>query len=190
MKVEFVKYTMFRAKITASAEEGMIASAKTWFTLANKGGHLKRPLPQQPEIDTQMANHQEPTEQIQPKNKLIDRLSNREGEPTVPADKEPVRFATVEEMIEEAGGAGPYQTQATIVLILTLACSWFILIALPFLLLPPSFRCFANDGSDLSGYECIPSNFCSDKNVRAEKVPSRTTFTNWMTDFDMICSNP
>ena len=64
-----------------------------------------------------MANHQEPTEQIQPKNKLIDRLSNREGEPTVPADKEPVRFATVEEMIEEAGGAGPYQTQATIVLI-------------------------------------------------------------------------
>lgn len=101
-----------------------------------------------------------------------------------------MNFATVEEMIEEAGGAGPYQTQSTIVLILTLACSYFILIALPFLLLPPSFRCFANDGSDLSGYDCVPSNFCTDKNIRAEKIPSRTTFTNWMTDFDMICSNP
>lgn len=53
MKIDFVKYTMFRSKITTQAEYSMIELSKDWFTLAKEGEHLTRPEPESEEEETQ-----------------------------------------------------------------------------------------------------------------------------------------
>jgi len=40
MKVDFVKYTMFRSKITTQAELGMLEASKVWFNQAYERGYL------------------------------------------------------------------------------------------------------------------------------------------------------
>lgn len=44
MKLEFVKYTIFKSKIKQEATKGCIANAAKWLELAEKGGHLVRNL--------------------------------------------------------------------------------------------------------------------------------------------------
>jgi len=50
MKIDFVKYTMFRSKITTQAELGIIDASKIWFNQAYERGFLTGlPAPQEEE---------------------------------------------------------------------------------------------------------------------------------------------
>ena len=39
-KIDFVKSTMFRSKITGRAEQGMVETAKKWHEIAERDGHF------------------------------------------------------------------------------------------------------------------------------------------------------
>jgi MFS family permease len=41
----------------------------------------------------------------------------------------------------------------------------------------------------LGNYECVPQNFCSNPNIRAEKVQNKNAISNWVSDYDMTCVN-
>ena len=45
MRVNFVKYTMFRGKIESQSEAGMIEDAKIWWEIANRGKYLTQAPP-------------------------------------------------------------------------------------------------------------------------------------------------
>ena len=40
MKLEFVKYTIFKSRIEQEAKKGCVAHSLHWFALAEKGGHF------------------------------------------------------------------------------------------------------------------------------------------------------
>lgn len=69
-----------------------------------------------------------------------------------------------------------------------------LLYALPYLLLLPDYVCYEKsaNGADLllPSSECVPSNFCLNTNIRAEKVDNKNNLQNWITLFDMQCVNP
>lgn len=64
--------------------------------------------------------------------------------------------------------------------------------ALPYLLMYPDYICYEKTmGTEvlLSNYECVPQNFCSNPNIRSEKVQNRNAISNWISDYDMTCVN-
>ena len=86
-----------------------------------------------------------------------------------------------------------FQTKAAIIILLALKSATLLLHALPYLLLYPDYNCFENDSTgretSMGSYECIPSNFCGNPNIRTEKVDSKQLLQNWVQDFDLICVN-
>ena len=80
-------------------------------------------------------------------------------------------------MISEAGGNGVFQTKAAILVLIALKSATLLLHSLPYLLLYPEYECYEKDSAGrealMGSFECIPSNFCGNPNIRAEKVDSK-----------------
>lgn len=53
-------------------------------------------------------------------------------------------------------------------MIISLFFAMLLLLSLPLLLMVPEFVCYSTSGKYLANYECIPSNFCSDNNIRPD----------------------
>jgi len=41
MRIDFVKSTMFKSKITTAAEEGIVKASDDWMKFAKEGGYLE-----------------------------------------------------------------------------------------------------------------------------------------------------
>lgn len=93
-------------------------------------------------------------------------------------------------MIEEAGGNGPFQKKIIALISGTLMQASLLLYALPFLLLQPTYTCIDNQGETIENYDCIPSNFYQNSNVKAEPVQSYLLLDNWYKDFNMVTVTP
>lgn len=97
-------------------------------------------------------------------------------------------------MLKESGASGNFQTQIMILIILAIMIAFVILLALPYLLLYPNYLCYSqnSDGSEslMTGYDCVPANFCGDPNIRAERAAGKTSLNNWILDFNLVCAGP
>ena len=102
----------------------------------------------------------------------------------------PRTLLSLEAMIAEAGGNGPFQKQIIALILASLMMASLLLYALPFLLLLPSYSCFDTDGEPLASYDCIPSNFYQNPNVKAEPVQSYLNLSNWIQEFNLVTVTP
>ena len=81
-----------------------------------------------------------------------------------------------------------------IVIILAIVIGSLLMHAMPFLLQYPDYMCYEKGPNGLEtykeGFDCSPKNFCTNPNIRAEKVQSKTMISNWVTDFNLECAEP
>ena len=58
--------------------------------------------------------------------------------------------------------------------------------ALAYLLLLPDYLCFKNN-SIMQNYQCTPGNFCSDADIKTERISNQNSLDNWIEEFGLKC---
>ena len=42
----------------------------------------------------------------------------------------------------------------------------------------------------MEGFNCVPANFCNEPSIQAIRIMTTGSFNNWITEYDLLCSNP